>query len=180
MTQLMEAIYFEFENTPVRLVTTRKIPKIETAGLIIEETEAGRELIVNLWIAWELLEAGLARFADEGVSGEEWTQIHYRERFQPMSQPSPLPDRFYNKAYLTFKRDAKAASGDPSRIENLDRMRGRFRDILESRIGKIIRLASAEASSQARALQMEEAALYRDLHDIISSWRKEIRRLGEG
>lgn len=175
----MGAAHFEFENMPVRLIATRKIPKIKTAGLVIEEVEAGKELTVSLWIAWELMEAGLARLADEGVSGEEWTQIHYRERFQPLGQPSPLPDSFYAKAYLTFMRNLKRASGDPSRLENLDRMRGRFRDILESRIGKVLRLASAEASAQTRALQPEEVALYSDLHSIISSWRRRMRKLEE-
>lgn len=180
MTQLLRSVHFEFENMPVRLVATRKIPRIETAGLVINEVDAGRDFTVSLWIAWELLEAGLAQFANEGVSGEEWTQIHYRERFQPLGKPSSLPDGFYAKVYLTFKRDEKRASGDQSRIENLERMRGRFRDILESRIGKVVRLASAEASAQTRALQPEEAALYRDLHEAVSSWRKEMRGLGEG
>jgi len=173
-------VSFDFENSQVRLVALRKIPEVETAGLRIEETEAGRDLTVSLWIAWELIEAGLARMADEGVSGEEWTKIHYRERFQPLGQPSPLPDDFYSKAYAAFKREAKSVIGDPSRLKNLDRMKGWFRDILESRISRIVRLASAEASPQIRALQPEEAALYKELNAIVSSWRKEMRRLGEG
>lgn len=178
MTPFMDAIYFEFENMPVRLVATRKIPRIKTAGLIVEEVDAGRELTVSLWIAWELIEAGLARLADDGVSGEEWTQIHYRERFQPLGRLSSLTDRFYSRAYLTFKRDKRMAGEDSTRIYHLNRLQGMFRDIVESRIGKIVRLASAEAAARSRALQPEEAALYRDLHDIISSWRKEMRRLG--
>lgn len=171
---------FDFENFQVRLVTLRKIPEVETAGLRIEETEAGGDLTVSLWIAWELIEAGLARLADEGVSGEEWTKIHYRERFQPLGQPSPLPDGFYQKTYTTFKREVKGATGDPSRLKNVDRMKGWFRDILESRISKIVRLASSEASAQIRVLQPEEAALYQDLNAIVSSWRKGMQRLGEG
>ena len=55
-----------------------------------------------------------------------------------------------------------------------------YRDILESRIGKIVRLASAEAAADRRQLQPEEGTLYKDLHAIISSWREEMRELGEG
>jgi DNA replication initiation complex subunit (GINS family) len=58
-------------------------------------------------------------------------------------------------------------------------MRGRFRDILESRIGKITRLASAEVPAQTRGLQPEEAALYKDLFSLISSWRRSMKKLGD-
>lgn len=180
MTPFMDAIDFEFENMPVKLVTTRKIPRINTAGHVIEEVEAGGDLTVKLWMAWELMEAGLARLADDGVSGEEWTQIHYRERFQPLGRLSSLPEGFYSRAYLTFKRHKRMASEDSTRLIQLRRLQGMFRDIVESRIGKIVRLASAEAASQSRALQPEEAALYRNLRDIISSWREEMKKLGAG
>jgi len=171
--------HFHFENMQVRIVTTHKVPAVETPGITIKETEVGREMTVPFWVAMELLDAGLARLTDEGVSGEEWTQIHYRERFQPLGKPSPLPDDFYSKVYLTFMREMRAASGDSVRAENLDRMKGRFRDILESRIGKITRLASAEVPAQTRGLQPEEAALYKDLFARISSWRRSMKKLGD-
>lgn len=177
MTPSMEDLFFMFENMPVGLVATRNIPRIETSGILIEETEAGGELAVNLWVAWELIEAGLARFADDGVSNEEWMQIHFRELYQPHGRPSPLPERFYPRAYLTFSRLSKGAEGDATRMENLDRLRGRFRDILESRIGKVVRMATAEAAVSSVGLQSEEATLYGELHALISSWRREMRRL---
>lgn len=179
MMPSVDGLHFDFENMPVRLVATRKIPRIETSGILMEETEAGRELTVKLWMAWELVEAGLARFADDGLSNEEWTQVHYRERFQPLGSPSPLPDGFYSRAYLTFSRLKREARGDEARLNSLSRMGGRFRDILESRIGRVVRLASAEAPASPRSLQPEEASLYEKLHPMISSWRRETRRLGE-
>jgi len=178
LTPFMGDLCFEFENMPVRIVATRRIPRMETAGIIIEETEANRELTVNLWIARELMEAGLARFADGGVGNEEWTQIHYRERFQPLGKPSPLPERFYPRAYLTFSRLAGEGGGDATRVDHLNRLRGMFRDITESRISRVVRLASAEAGAELGTFQPEEAALYGELHSLISSWRREIRRLG--
>ena len=177
MSPFIEDLYFEFDNMPVRLMATRNIPRIETAGILIDETEAGQELTVNLWIAWELVEAALARFADNGVGNEEWTQIHYRERFQPLGRPFPLPEKFYPRVHLTFSRLMKEARGDTTRLENLNRLRGMFRDILESRIDRVVKLASAEAAASSRPLQPEEAALYGELHTLISSWRREMRRL---
>jgi len=173
-------VFFDFENMPVRITATRKIPAIETPGISIKEAEAGSILTVPVWVAFELVEAGLACLTDEGVSGEEWTQIHYRERFQPLGQPAPLPDSFYAKVYLTFLRETKQSEGNSFREENLERMRGRFRDILESRIGKVTKLASAEVEAQTRNLQPEEAALYKELFRIISEWRRSMKKLEEG
>jgi len=177
LTPSVEDLRFEFENMSVGLVATRNIPRIETSGILVEETEAGGQLTATLWIARELVEAGLARFADDGVSGEEWTQIHYRELYQPHGRPSPLPEKFYQRAYLTFSRLAREAAGDEARMDQLDRLRGRFRDIMEARIGKVARMASAEVAAASGALQPEEAALYGALHGLISSWRGEMRRL---
>jgi DNA replication initiation complex subunit (GINS family) len=56
----------------------------------------------------------------------------------------------------------------------------RYRDILESRVGKIIRLASAEAPQPPKGLQPEEAQLYEEAQRTISGWRAEMRRVGEG
>lgn len=168
---------FEFENLAVELVATRSIPRIETAGSVIEATEAGRNFTTNLWIALELVEEGLARFTVEGVDSDEWTQIHYRERFQPLSRPFPLPDGFYHRAHYTFSRLMKEAKGDTTRLEHLNRLRGMYRDILESRISKIVRLASAEAAILPSSLQPEESLLYSELHALIASWREEMRKL---
>ncbi|MCW4036756.1 MAG: hypothetical protein NWE75_06150, partial [Candidatus Bathyarchaeota archaeon] len=77
-----------------------------------------------------------------------------------------------------FKQASKRSAGDPSRLEGFNRVKGWYRDILESRIGKVTRLASAEATAQTRSLQPEEAALYAELRELISSWRKKMRELG--
>ena len=173
----MEALYFEFENMPVRIVATRKIPEIKTPGLEVGEVEEGVEITVNLWVAWELIEAGLARLSDGGISDSEWTQTHYRERVQPLGKPTPLPDDFYSRAYITFRQAERSAGGEAGQPGG--RAKGRYRDIVESRIAKIMRLASAEARADSRGLQPEEAALYEELHKIIERWRDEMRELGE-
>ena len=127
-------------------------------------------------MAWELIEAGLARLSDGGVSDGEWTQTHYRERVQPLGQPTPLPEDFYSRAYLTFRQAEKSAGDESSQTSG--RMKGRYRDIIESRIAKIMRLASAEAKANSRGLQPEELVLYEELHRIIERWRSEMRELG--
>jgi DNA replication initiation complex subunit (GINS family) len=80
---------------------------------------------------------------------------------------------------MSLKQESKRAGGDPVRQAYLSRVRGWFRDVLESRISRVVRLASADASAPTRALQPEESLLYEELKSKISSWRREMRGLGE-
>ena len=168
----IEDLLFSFENMPIMILATRNIPEIKTPGLTIKETQEGRDQTLPLWVAWELIKEGLAKLVDEGIKDDEWTQIHYRERFQPIGKLSALPDNFYMKVYLRFLEDRKAG-------KNVERIKARFRDIVESRLGKLTRISSAEAELQGKTLQPEEEVIYDKLHMLISKWRQEMRGLGE-
>ena len=174
----LENLALELDSMPVKLVTLKKIPRMELAGAVVEETDPNKEMTARLWIAWELVEASLARFADGTITAEEWTQIHYRERFQPLGQLSALPDGFYSRSFYTLSRLARETGNDAGRLSHLNRIRGMFRDIIESRIGKITRLSSSEAAAPPKDLQPEEAMLFGELSRFISSWRSEVRKLG--
>ncbi len=168
----MRDIIFEYENTPVRLQALRKIGRIETVGIIIEEVEAEEEFTAPLWVAWELVEAGLARFLEEEITSGEWTQIHYRERVHPPGRLTGLPEDFYRRAYLTLEGMRRRDEGQ------LGRLRGIYRDIVESRIGGVVRMAASEARAPTGILQPEEELLYREVRGSISKWRGEMRRVG--
>jgi len=98
------------------------------------------------------------------------------ERFHPISQLSPLPDSFYSRVYLTFSK-LMSEEGHLAGPEHVNRLKGMYRDILESRINKIVRLASAETSIKSGTLEPEEDIFYRELHDLIDSWRVRMRKL---
>jgi len=169
----------EYENRIVRVVTIRKIPKTETPGIVIEESEKGKELSIPLWIARELADADLVKLVDEGLTTDEWIQIHFRERLNPTGPLMPLPEGFFQRAYTSLSSSAREAMKEPARREQLNRVLARYRDILESRVGKIIRLASTEATQPPKGIQPEEIRLYEDVQRTISSWRAEMRRVGE-
>ena len=167
----------EFECTPVKLSALRKIPRIETPGITIEETDERKELTVPFWVAHLLVDAGLAKLVDEGLTAEEWTQTHFKERLNPGGPPGVLPKEFYSRAYMSLALLAKGVEGDPAKLEQQNRLHARFREILESRIGKVTRIATTETSPQPGVLQPEEHALYQELERLVSSWRREMRRM---
>jgi hypothetical protein len=163
-----------YENNLVRCKSTRKISEIETVGFKLEEVETNREFTTFYWVARELARNGLIEYNDEILDNNAWTQVHFKERINPAGPPSPLPEEFYSKAYQSF-----TSIEDTNSLANLNRIRARFRDILESRINRITRLASAEAVSPIRVLQPEETSLYKRVHRIVSDWRESMRSIGE-
>jgi hypothetical protein len=167
----------EYENTPVKLVALRKTPKIETPGITLDEVDERKEFTVPFWIAGILVESGLAKWGEEGLTTEEWTSTHFKERFNPGGAPGALPKDFYAKAYVSLRLAEKVAEGDQAKTEQINRLYARFREIVESRVGKVTRIATTESSPQPGILQSEEQALYEELEHTISNWRRNVRRL---
>jgi hypothetical protein len=165
----------DYENNIVRCKAARNIPEIETVGFKLEAVEANREFSTFYWVARELARNGLIEYIDEILNSNEWTQVHFKERINPSGPPIPLPDEFYQRAYISFK-----SLEDSNSAINLNRIRARYRDILESRINRIIRQATAEAVSPTRVLQPEEKSLYERVHRIVTDWRDSMREIGEG
>ena len=167
--------HLNYETRQITCRAAKKIPAINTPGISISPIEEGREFITWFWAAKELVEAGLAEYSEDPLSQTEWTQVHFKERLNPAGPPGPLPDDFYAKAYQSFN----LIKLDKDKASNLSRMRARFKEILESRIGRIARMASAEADSPTSSLQKEEEQLYDMVHRLILAWREEQRELGE-
>lgn len=164
----------DYENNLVRCKALRNIPDIETVGFKLQAQEANREFTTFYWVARELARNGLIGYVDEVLENNDWTQVHFKERINPAGPPSPLPEGFYPKAYQSF-----TSGEDLNTVINLKRTKARFRDILESRINRITRMAAAEAVSPTRVLQPEEISLYDRVHRIISDWRDSMREIGE-
>jgi hypothetical protein len=165
----------KYENAEVKLRALKKLPRIQTPGMDLTEVEEGHEFVTWFWVAQELVEAGLAEYSEEAVTQTEWTQVHFKERINPAGPPSPLPEDFYERAYQSFSQ----VRGDPEKAAQLNRMRARYREIIESRIGRVMRLASSGALSSASALSKDETDLYENINRIVTAWRDRMRALGE-
>lgn len=173
--QYSRVAHMKYKNAEVKLRALKKLPRIQTPGIDLPEVQEGHEFVTWFWVAQELVEAGLAEYSEPAVSPTEWTQVHFKERINPAGPPSPLPEEFYERAYQSFSQ----VRGDPEKAAQLNRMRARYREILESRIGRITRLASSESISPVRGLTLQEIQLYNKINDITKKWREELRKLGE-
>jgi hypothetical protein len=167
--------YLRYENDFVRLISTRNIPKIKTLGFTLEEISEGREFNTYFWVAKELVNSGFAKYIEEPITRSDWIQIHFKERLNPAGPPTSLPEDFYSKVFQSFIQ----VKDEEDKKNLVNRMKARYRDILESRISKINRLASVEAVSPPRVLTKEEYELYFEIQQFIKNWRDKMQKLGE-
>ena len=155
------------EYTLVKVVTTSDIPETRLCGLVVGPAGEGKELEVSLWVAEELVKAGLARFRDE-LDIQTLTRVHWGELVQRGGALSKVPEDLYVRADLTFRR---------MRGEVRERALRLFREFLECRLRKIARLSVSEApEAQLRNMTPEERRLYEALRTEVERWRGELLR----
>ena len=171
---MVSVAHLRYENATVFIRALQNIPKITTPGLQLNETPRDSELETYYWLARILVAEGLAEYIEEPMPSNEWTQVHFKERINPASPPGPLPDDFYARAFQSFMN----SSGDEEKESVMNRIRARFREILDSRIGRITRMAVSTADSPTSPLQREEIILYEEVHRIVSDWREKMRSIG--
>lgn len=168
---------FSFENSVVKIVANRNCPEIKLAGLGVGPFEEGSDYEVQYWIAQELMKSGIARFReDELLDSAKLYKIQWKERVQTLGQVSELPENFYPKLrrYLTELKEE--VTKNPEKMREYEKVRHLAQDIINSRLKKIVSLASAPAQTEQilKSFTSEERFLYEQLHKLVNEWRTQI------
>jgi hypothetical protein len=168
---------FDFENSLVRITANRSCPEIRLAGLSIGPFEEGNDYEVYYWTALELEKAGIAHPKEEDqLDTAKLNKVQWTERVQTSGQVSKIPDHFYPKLRRCLTELRKEIAKDPEKIREYERFRQLTQDITNSRLRKIISIASAPAQTEntLRNFTAEEKLLYDRLYRLIDHWRKQI------
>ena len=174
---------FCFENSLVKILANRTCPEIRLGGLCVGPLEEGNEYEVYFWTAQELEKSGIARIQEEEkVDVAKLNKIQWTERIQSPGQISKLPENFYPKVRRYLKNLRQEFVRDPEKVREYERVRQLAQDIINSRLKKIISIASAPAQTEnaLRNLADEEKFLYEKLFKLIYQWKTQIIELQEG
>ncbi len=175
---------FCYENSPVKIVANRNCPEIKLAGLTVGPFDEGNEYEVYFWVAKELASAGMVHFReDELLDATKLFQAQYKESAQNSpGQISQLPNDFYPKLrrFLKEIKDQATQTQQSEKFQEYDRTKQLARDIVNSRLKKIVALAAAPAQSEQviKKLTSEERLVYEQLVKIISEWKAKILENG--
>jgi DNA replication initiation complex subunit (GINS family) len=102
--------------------------------------------------------------------------VQWKEGVQIPGQISELSDDFYPKLRRFISDLKDQASKQSEKYQEYDRAKQLARDIVNSRLKKIVALSSAPTQSEQvlKKFTSEEKILYEQLVKIISEWKTKI------
>jgi DNA replication factor GINS len=167
----------------VKIVANRNCPEIKLAGLTVGPFDEGNEYEVYFWAAKELASVGMVHFREDDVlDAPKLFKTQWKEGVQIPGQISELPSDFYPKLrrFLQDLKEQASQSQQSEKFQECDRVKHLARDIVNSRLKKIIALSSAPAQSDQvlKKLTNEEKLVYDQLVKIISEWKTKILENG--
>ncbi len=183
MAAKIRTLDFCYENSPVKIVANRNCPEIKLAGLTVGPFDEGNEYEVYFWVAKELASAGMVHFReDEVLDSTQLFKAQWKEGVQVPGQISELPEDFYPKLrrFLQELKTQAAQSQQSEKYQECDRTKHLARDIVNSRLKKIVALASGPGQSEqvTNKLTKEEKIIYEQLVKLISEWKAKILENG--
>ena len=178
MAEKICTLDFLYENSMVKIVANRNCPEIKLAGLTVGPFDEGNEYEVYFWEAKELVIAGMAHFREDDVfDATKLFTVQFNERaFQMPGQISQMLEDFYPKLRRLIFDLMDQASKQSEKYQEYDRAKQLARDIVNSRLKKIVALSSAPTQSEQvlKKFTSEEKILYEQLVKIISQWKTKI------
>ncbi len=179
MQQEIERIDFCYENSPVKIVANRNCQEIRLAGLIVGPFDEGNEYEVYYWVAKELAQAGMVHFREEDtLDPTKLFKIQWKEGVQVPGQISELPPDFYPKLRRFIAQAKEEMAKQPEKHQDYEKAKQLARDIVNSRLKKIVALSSASAQEQVlKKLTVEEKLIYEQLRKQITDWKANILEL---
>jgi DNA replication factor GINS len=168
---------FCYENSMVKIVANRNCPEIKLAGLSVGPFDEGNEYEVYFWIAKELAKEGMAHFREDDVlDATKLFKVQWKEGVQIPGQISELPGDFYPKLRRFIAELKEQSSKQSEKYQEYDRAKQLARDIVNSRLKKIVAISAAPAQSDQvlKKFTSEERLVYDQLVKIISEWKNNI------
>ena len=178
VSQTIEDLDFEYENSVAHIVAVTNLQEITVSETAVGPLEEGKEYEMRYWIAAELVKSGYARFReDEPLAFIALNKVHWREtKLQTGLQISALPDQFYPKLRRYLKGVREKLSADPAAANEYVQANRLAKDIVNCRLKKIVSLAATPTHSASimQSLSKEEQTLFENVKNAVDIWETQI------
>ena len=180
----LRLVEYDYLMEPVRVIALKDIgPLPLPQGMV--NVRRGDELEVPRWQARELERMGLAEIRDRGLDIDSVNMYHYREkRGRAANQLQGLPRDFYLAVRDLVERLDTMIRESPSTMLLRDRevVEKNLMDLAETRLAKILRLASSGGEEFKERMTPEESITYDTIRSVVEAFRAYVRGLvgGEG
>lgn len=168
---------FCYENSLAKIIANHNCPEIKLAGLTVGPFDEGNEYEVYFWVAKELTNAGIVHFREDDIlDATKLFKVQWKEGVQIPGQISELAGDFYPKLRRFISDLREQASKQSEKYQEYDRAKQLARDIVNSRLKKIVAISAAPTQSDQvlKKFTSEERLVYEQLVKIISEWKIKI------
>lgn len=182
----MSSLTFKVSDQELRVsealvVAVKDHPKV----LVESDTELGpfekgHEYRMMHWLAERLFVEGIVEIKDQQpVTNTELSKILWREVRSNVA--TKLPNGFYPRfrRHLRTIKDQAAKTGKPAALREEEQALQNMRDLVYSRIQKILRLTQAQNPpiTALEGLTREERELYEQVREILESWTQGLQEV---
>jgi DNA replication factor GINS len=181
----LRLVEYDYLMEPVRVIALKDIGPLPLPQGTVN-VRRGDELEVPRWQARELERMGLAEIRDRGLDIDAVNMYHYREkRGRAANQLQGLPRDFYQAVRDLVERLDSMIRESPSTMLIRDRevVEKNMIDLAETRLAKILRLASSGGEEFKERMTPEESIAYDTIRSVVEVFRGYVRSLvggGEG
>ncbi len=168
---------FCYENSMVKIVANRNCPEVKLVGLTVGPFDEGNEYEIYFWVAKELATAGMVHFREDDIlDATKLFKVQWKEGVQIPGQISELPGDFYPKLRRFVAELKDQAQKQSEKYQEYDRAKQLARDIVNSRLKKVVAISAAPAQSDQvlKKFTSEEKLVYEQLVEILSEWKTKI------
>jgi len=168
----------KFENSRVRLIAIKSIPKISIGDEQLGPVDENKYFEARYWVAEELVKNGFAKI----VSGEdklEMVDIQKAQIVETIQSPrhvASLPKNFYARLRKFLKNLRNESLSNPDKKAEFQKALQLAMDIVTSRINKILILSSIREKDESilKNLTFEERFLFERVYEEVNRWRNSV------
>jgi|GEM_PF-1660266 len=177
-----DTISFQYENTMVTITALKPLDEFKTQDATYGPVEKGREILVPRWVANVLISSNLAQLKDPGIKVADLQKALWQETGEPVLQS--LDHDFYYQVRNSIEHLAYQNKTSPNdvRLAAQTKMENLLRDLLDSRLLKIMKLSLREERLRETKKKMteEERWLFDRLVKLLRKWQTEVLEIETG
>ncbi len=162
--ELLREVEFEYMNTYCKVVLLKDVPRLEVAGITMENLKQGNVLQLRKWAADKLVEMGMAKWAEPIVDLNYLSQLLWKEK-NNVTELQEVP-RYFD---MEVKRLIDEASKTSK--EKADEIRRRLMDIISLRLLKLLSYAAKRIRpATINRMTPEESMLFEFVMKLVNDW----------
>ena len=173
---MKEALRFQYDNQSVTVVAQNPIDEFRLQDTTYGPVDKGREFTVPQWVAKKLIAANMVTLKDDHIKVPTLQKTLWQETEDSALQP--LAPDFFQKVRRALDHlmvENKKAPND-IRIAAQARMEQLFRDLIDNRLLKLMKLSLREERLRETKKKMtgEERWLFDRLVTLIRNWQTQV------